>query len=253
MDLSEIMDLAKARGDFYEKVLSKLDAAGLERLGVDPKIAEGKPGFEAADGVLRIDGPIWSWTMYKVREYLASATGPVEIRLASPGGDAAAGLAVYHMLRNYPGKVTTYADGIVSSAAAMIFLAGDERLMPEEGSATWMMHYVSTLWLSVKYGNKKKLSAEEPQKELDALVQAMEALDEAVVETLEKRSETGRVEIDKALESERYFTGAEAVEAGFATGRYAPKISPRSDMEVPEEFSKYAAIGAMRQCGVLDF
>ena len=253
MELSEIMDLAKARGDFYEKVLAKLDADGLEKLGIDPKIAEGKPGFEARDGVLRIDGPIWSWTMYKVREYLASATGPVEVRLASPGGDAAAGLAVYHMLRNYPNKVTTYADGMVSSAAAMIFLAGDERLMPEEGSATWMMHYTSVLWLSVQYGNKKKLEAEDPQKELDALIQAVGAIDEAVLETLEKRSGGDREEIDKALESERYFTGAEAVEAGYATGRYAPAPAPEPVIAVPEDFARYAAAGAMRQCGILDF
>ena len=163
LELAECIDLAKANEPFYKHVLGKLDYDGLREIGIDKRMADrlGKdaPQFEAQDSTLKITGSIWYWTMYRVQEFLRTASGDIEVGLASPGGDAVAGLAIYHMLRNYPHKVRTYAEGQVSSAAALVFLAGDRREMPEEGSATWMMHNVSTLFITGMYGNREELAA----------------------------------------------------------------------------------------------
>ena len=254
MELPELLEIVDRQARLYEKVLAKLDSDGLAALGLDPKLVT-ETKFQAQDGALRFDGTIWPWTVYRVREYLAGATGPIEVRLSSPGGDAAACMAIYYMLRNYKGKVTTYADGQVSSAAAMIYLSGDERLWPDEGSSTWMMHGISTLFFVAVYGNRARLGKEEPGKDLEKLLKQMERLDTAAKETIGKRTEMGSKEIDKALDDERYFTGAEALKAGIATAMYSPPGAEEAVAEAPalQEFTGYAATTALRRAGILAF
>src|SRR5665213_2763415 len=53
----------------------------------------------------------------------------VKIRLMSTGGDAEVGLAFYDRIRLSPLNITITAYGLVGSAAALIFLAGDVRVM----------------------------------------------------------------------------------------------------------------------------
>ena len=233
IELSEIERSAEFEGN-KRKALKSLSSEAVNALGLESvrdrmfkDSVEGKfyAQIEGETAEIRIDGDIEEWTMWKVKSFLRENSGAkkIRVRLNSPGGNAAAGLAIYHVLRNYPAKIETCADGIVASAAAMIFLAGDERLMPEEGSANWMMHFTSTLFLSVAFGNKNRLKKEEPKKELDAVVQSLNAVDEGVITTMKLRTNLKQEEIEKVLESEYYYTGPEAVKAGIATGLYTPE------------------------------
>ena len=47
----------------------------------------------------------------------------------SNGGSAYDGVAIYNMLCRFPGKKTFYNDAMAASAASVVFLAGDERIM----------------------------------------------------------------------------------------------------------------------------
>jgi HK97 family phage major capsid protein len=59
---------------------------------------------------------------------LAAVTGPVEVHLNSPGGDPYDGYAIYQALAGRPG-VTTVVDSLAASAASIIAMAGEQRLM----------------------------------------------------------------------------------------------------------------------------
>lgn len=53
----------------------------------------------------------------------------IELFITSPGGDIDCAFAVYDTIRTIPNKVTTIASGQASSAATVVFLAGDNRLI----------------------------------------------------------------------------------------------------------------------------
>ena len=53
----------------------------------------------------------------------------ITLHIMSPGGDLYSGLAAMDFLTNMRSHVTTVAEGCVASAASLIFLAGDERIV----------------------------------------------------------------------------------------------------------------------------
>lgn len=71
-------------------------------------------------------------TLQDVQNQLSSADGSdVKVRIASDGGDAEEGFAIYNELRRYAktnnAKIHTFAESRLASIATVIFLAGDER------------------------------------------------------------------------------------------------------------------------------
>jgi ATP-dependent protease ClpP protease subunit len=55
--------------------------------------------------------------------------GDITVRLNSAGGIASDGKAIHSILLAHAGKVTIIVDGIAASAASLILMAGDERIM----------------------------------------------------------------------------------------------------------------------------
>lgn len=55
----------------------------------------------------------------------------ITVRINSPGGDVHAAIAMYTVLSRRPENVTTIVDGIAASSASIVFMAGKERVMPE--------------------------------------------------------------------------------------------------------------------------
>lgn len=71
-----------------------------------------------------------------VQEQLDEANGEdVKVIIRSPGGCVQTGFDIYNALRRYAGekgaRVETFGEGIVSSIATVIFLAGDKRTLTE--------------------------------------------------------------------------------------------------------------------------
>lgn len=52
-----------------------------------------------------------------------------DLVINSPGGSVFEGLAVYEMIKNYPGKVTAYINGIAASMGSVIPMAADHVIM----------------------------------------------------------------------------------------------------------------------------
>lgn len=74
-----------------------------------------------------------------IQQELARLDGrPLMVRINSPGGDVFEGVAIYNLLRDYPGRVQTRVEGIAASIASVIALAGDEVVMAP--SSLMMIH-----------------------------------------------------------------------------------------------------------------
>lgn len=65
-------------------------------------------------------------------------TDNLVVRINSMGGSVSEGLAIYSLLSDFKGHLTTKVDGMACSAASVIFMAGEERIMSE--SSLLMIH-----------------------------------------------------------------------------------------------------------------
>ena len=182
---------------------------------VEPKAAEGESGIEAkaqADGevTIKIYGFIERWTLVDFDYYLEQAgSRKVRVRIASPGGDAGVGLQIYTMIRKR-GNVVTEADGPIASAASVIFLAGQERLIPEE-AASVMVH--RSWLLACQAGNVIAW-----RKLLEKIESVLSIIDDGMAAVLKARIGGTKEEAMEYLDAETYFTPEQCVENGIATG-----------------------------------
>lgn len=127
---------------------------------------------------------------------------PLTVRISSNGGSVADGLAIYSMLRDYPGEVTTVNDSVAASIASVIFMAGNTRRA--SSYASFMTHKPMASF----YGNT------------DDLVEFNEMLSH-FNEVIAKAYEDGGVEPETAVglieNGNKWFMASEALEIGFAT------------------------------------
>lgn len=128
--------------------------------------------------------------------------GDITLRVNSPGGDVHQGLAIMNQLRNHPGKVTAYVEGLAASAASFIAVGGADELIMNKNSEL-MIHDA----ISMVSGN-----AEEIADALAGLERASENIASIYAEKAGGDSEPWR----EAMRAETWFTAEEAVEAGLA-------------------------------------
>lgn len=130
----------------------------------------------------------------------------INVHISSPGGVATEGLAIYNTLKNHPSKVVTICDGIAASAASVIFMAGDERIM--NPASLLMVHNPYTL----VSGNSAQL-----REKADTLDKFSKAMISAYVDASGMSEEQVKELLDGASHEGTYITADEAVESGLAT------------------------------------
>lgn len=142
-------------------------------------------------------------TTSAVSAFLESKDGAdVVLNINSAGGDMFEGLAIYNVLEAYEGQVKVRVVGMAASAASIIAMAGDEIEIAE--SAFLMIH---NAW-SLVVGNK-----------IDFLKAAddFDKFDQSMSKIYQSVSGKGADEIVKMMDEETWFSGADAVDMGFAT------------------------------------
>ena len=128
---------------------------------------------------------------------------PVDVYINSRGGSVAEGLNIYNALLRHPAKVTTYNDGFACSAASVVFLAGEERIMSH--ASLLMIHNAWTF----AAGNAKEL-----RKQADDL----DTITEPSMNAYMSRVKIEREELARMMDEETWIKPEQAVEWGFATG-----------------------------------
>ena len=131
----------------------------------------------------------------------------IRVHINSMGGLTNEGVSIYNVLRNHPAHIVTMIDGFACSAASIVAMAGDERLIG--ASSIFMIHNAWT-WAS---GNAHDMRAQADV--LDKISQS------AAVAYMRGFSGT-REQLDALLEGAdhdgTWMDAKEAVKWGFCTG-----------------------------------
>lgn len=141
----------------------------------------------------------------------------------SYGGSVSAGIAMYNMLRNCGVKVTTIAEGFCCSAASLVFMAGEERIM--RGASLLMIH---NAWTAAA-GNADDLR--KTAEDLDKISKTA-----ANIYREHVKLEDGKLE--ELLAAESWIDPEEAVSWGFATDA--------EQEETQEDTAYYSAFRCIR-------
>jgi len=138
---------------------------------------------------------------------IRASTGPLAVRINSPGGYVMEGLAIIEALRAYPGKVTIHIDGLAASMASAIAMVGAETIMAS--SALFMIHkpWDSTI------GNADDMRRDAAK---------LDRIEAQLLGIYEKRTGQPRGQLAEWLAAETWFTPEEALAAGFVTSISEP-------------------------------
>lgn len=148
------------------------------------------------------ESDVSSYTLAKEIEALPEGIETINVFINSYGGEVAEGLAIYNQLRRHKAKVKTYCDGFACSAASVVFMAGDERIM--SNASLLMIH---NAWL-LTAGDSNQL-----RKDADDL----ETINAASMQAYMNHVNITEEELKKMMDEETWISAADALEMGFAT------------------------------------
>ena len=158
-----------------------------------------------------------------VNQLKALKATSINVHINSYGGDVSEGLAIYNTLREHPAQITTICDGFACSAASVVFMAGDKRVMSP--ASLLMIHNAWTIAM----GNASAL-----RKTADDI----ETITQASVEAYKRTATISEEEIKALMDAETWILPKDAVEYGFAT-----EIDDEDDDDEP----KQSAFGVIMQ------
>ncbi|MDD4734010.1 MAG: Clp protease ClpP [Bacilli bacterium] len=140
---------------------------------------------------------------FEFKDALAKVDTPnLTVRINSMGGSVSEGLAIYNLLNDFKGQVTTIVDGFACSAASVIFMAGDKRIVPESGLL--MIH---NAWgYAEGDSNAMKKRAED-----------LEKITQPSVNIYCSKTGLEESKVKEMMNDETWITSQEALELGFAT------------------------------------
>lgn len=173
----------------------------------------------------RFEGDVSAYLLSKKIEGIQ--TNQINVYINSYGGELAEGLAIYSALKRHKAKVTTYCDGFACSAASLIFMAGDDRVMGT--SSLLMIHNVSCM----ANGNAN---------DLRKCADELELMSEVAANAYREKINIDDAELKRMLDAETWISPQEAVNMGFATWIFGEQKS-----ETPAASVKKQIFSRMRE------
>lgn len=126
----------------------------------------------------------------------------INVYINSYGGFVSEAWAIHNALKRQKAKIRTICEGFACSAASLIFMAGDERIMLDT-SALWI-HNVQTF----AAGDYKKLQSE---------AEGAKKLNELGMQIYLEHVNLSKEELAEMMDKETWISPTEALEWGFAT------------------------------------
>ena len=158
-------------------------------------------------------------TAYALLSALNQASpNPVTVVINSPGGDMFEGVAMYNLLKQYPGEVTVKVVGLAASAASIIAMGGDKVYMSK--ASILMIHNV---W-GLVVGNKEALRD---------MVDVFETYDDMLAGIFSDKTNLEKSAILEMMEDESYFNAESALDQKFIDG--VIEDSDKGGEEAPRE------------------
>ena len=186
---------------------------------------------EDREASVYIFGDIVSWeyfendvSSYTLAKQIAGLdVDRINIYINSYGGEVAEGLAIYNQLRRHKAKVATYCDGFSCSAASVVFMAGEERIM-SDASLLWI-HNAGT----VVAGDANKM-----RKEADGL----DIVTKATMKAYMAHVTITEDELKAMMDEETWISAEDAVNMGFATSVETAKASSKSSQSLRKRMAQ---------------
>ena len=170
-----------------------------------------------------LDSDVSNYNLSKQLQELDDSVEKINVYINSYGGEVAEGLAIYNQLKRHKATVKTVCDGFACSAASVIFMAGDERVM---STASLLM--IHNAWSMVS-GNANDLRKQAD--DLDKVTQASVNAYMQEVNITEK-------ELKQMLDDETWITPQEALEKGFVTAIINEKDAEKVSQSVKKSLMK---------------
>ena len=142
---------------------------------------------------------------FSLKDALAQVDTPnLTVRINSYGGDVSEGLAIYSLLSDFKGNLKTIVDGFACSAASVIFMAGKERVVPENGLL--MIH---NAWTDARgdHNTMKKIAED------------LEKITQPSVNIYVNKTGLSEEKVKEMMDREEWITSKEAYELGFSTSQ----------------------------------
>jgi ATP-dependent protease ClpP protease subunit len=144
-----------------------------------------------------------SWWGISAQEFvdeLAGISGAIEVHINSPGGDAFDGITIYNALAAR-GDVVTVVDGLAASAASVIAMAGQQRIMSP--GSMMMIHDALALCI----GNAA---------DMRETAQLLDKVSDNIASVYAAHAGKTAAEWRAAMVAEGWYTAQEAVDSGLA-------------------------------------
>ena len=154
-----------------------------------------------------LESDVSSYNLVQEIEALPKDIEIINVFINSYGGETAEGLAIYNSLRRHKAKVKTHCDGFACSAASLVFMAGDERIMSNAS-----LLFIHNAWF-ITAGDANQL-----RKDADDLETITAAATQAYMNHISITEE----ELKAMLDAETWLSAADALDMGFATSVVNP-------------------------------
>lgn len=136
-----------------------------------------------------------------IQQQLAAAAGDdVDVHISSVGGSAFDAIAIYDLLKKYPGRVTTYIDALAASAASVVAMGGQQVVMSKY--ALLMIHKP----MVGSFGNADELLKD---------VQMLNVVQSRLAQIYMDKSGLDGVTINSLINSVTWMTADQALDLGF--------------------------------------
>lgn len=134
----------------------------------------------------------------------------IDLRINSEGGSVHDARAIYNLLVQHKARVDVHIDSLAASAASFIAMAGDTITIAESGF--FMIHNATMI-------------ARGGAEDFRAAANFLETVNRTIADTYVARTGKKADQVKKWMDAETWFTGQDALDAGFATAIVKNKTS----------------------------
>lgn len=163
------------------------------------------------------------------------AVSTIDLRINSDGGVVTDARAMYNLLVEHKAKVITHVDGIAASAASFLAMAGTEIEIAE--GAFFMIHNARMM----AYGEAE---------DFEQAATVLRTVNDTIRKTYAARTGQPVDKLKNWMDAETWFTGAEAVQHGFAT-RIVENMRVAASLHRADQFVNIPAVLRPRRAAAL--
>lgn len=157
------------------------------------------------------------------------AVDEIELRINSEGGSVHDARAIYNLLNVHKARKEVHIDSLAASAASFVAMAGDSITMAESGF--FMIH-------------NARMFAGGTAEDFDAAANFLRTVNRTIADTYVARTGTSADKIKKWMDAETWFTGQEALDAGFATDIVKNKQGDEAKVKTVNPLFNYVNVPA---------